>query len=105
MRSGAKHVVITYFCATLVLPKAICVPIISGTTFFYQNIKNPACVSSHRTTTFEGILGRYGGFSFCCRTNTQSSFSLRQHGTFRFLVCSFSPSRAKNYTRDAKFVI
>jgi hypothetical protein len=61
--SGAKHVVITYFFATLVLPKAICVPIVSGTTFFYQNIKNPACVSSHRSTTFDGILAC--GFLFC----------------------------------------
>ena len=32
-----------------------CVPIVSGKTFFYQNSKKPAWVSSLRATTFDGI--------------------------------------------------
>ena len=86
-RSGAKHVMITYFCATLVLPKAICVPIASGLTLCYQHSKKPAWLSSARATTFGVILA--------CGSMVLS-----------VLWCVvFSPRRAKNDTQDKKIVI
>jgi len=46
------HILQRHACSS----KAHCVPIVSGMTFIYQNIKKPARVSSPCATTFEGIL-------------------------------------------------
>ena len=46
------HILQRHACSS----NAHCVPIVSGMTFFYQNIKKSARVSSPAATTFEGIL-------------------------------------------------